>query len=289
MSISTFALPDRPSADRWSPPSVAVRRDPSAERRGEICRVGAKLFAAEGVDAVTLGRLATGSGINPTALARLYPSVEAVLGDLLDDFTINLNAEVGAAHDAAHEPGADKAPQRRLEAVVAGFIEAATRHADAYRAFLFCVHRLAEAPRHSLLLRYQIILETFRDLLAAAVPALADDRVASETLLRTIRTLLSDPWRWHSPQGPQERHAEARRIAALLIATAIAETTGVWSVLGATAGSHPNRTSLRLGVRSVRGRFCEIVKAAEAGTDISLTRRGRQVARIVGCGNRGIG
>jgi len=240
MSISTFALPDRPSADRWSPPSVAVRRDPSAERRGEICRVGAKLFAAEGVDAVTLGRLATGSGINPTALARLYPSVEAVLGDLLDDFTINLNAEVGAAHDAAHEPGADKAPQRRLEAVVAGFIEAATRHADAYRAFLFCVHRLAEAPRHS-------------------------------------------------PQGPRERHAEARRIAALLIATAIAETTGVWSVLGATAGSHPNRTSLRLGVRSVRGRFCEIVKAAEAGTDISLTRRGRQVARIVGCGNRGIG
>ncbi|MEO8715043.1 MAG: TetR/AcrR family transcriptional regulator, partial [Acetobacteraceae bacterium] len=195
MSVSTFVLPDRPPADRWNPPSVAPRRDASPERRGGIRRVGAKLFAAEGADAVTLGRLATGAGINPTALARLFPSVEAVLEDVLEAFTIDLNTEIGAAHDAAHEPGADPAPQRRLEAVVAGFIEAATRQADAYRAFLFCVHRLAETPRRSLLLRYQVILETFRDLLAAAVPALAHDVVASETLLGTIRALLSDPWR----------------------------------------------------------------------------------------------
>jgi prevent-host-death family protein len=289
MSVPAFALPDRPPADRWNPPAAASRPDASAERREEICRVGARLFAAEGVDAITLGRLATGSGISPTVLARFYPSVEAVLGDVLDGLIIKLGAEVGAAHDAAHEPGADPAPQRRLEAVIAGFIEAAARQADAYRALLFCVHRLAETPRRSLLLRYQVILESIRDLLSAAVPALAHDLVASRTLLATIRTLLCDPWRWHSPQEPQERHAEARRIAALLIATAIAETTGVWAVLGTTAGSHPQRISLSLGVRSVRARFCEIVKAAEAGTDISLTRHGRQVARIVGCGNGGIG
>jgi len=83
-----------------------------------------------------------------------------------------------------------------------------------------------------------------------------------------------------SRRGAPYRRAEARRIAALLIATAIAETRGVWPALGTTAGSPFHRKSLSLGVRFVRAQFCEIVTAAEAGTDISLTRRGRQVARI---------
>ena len=43
--------------------------------------------------------------------------------------------------------------------------------ADAHRAVLFCVHRLEEAERRSTLLRYQVVLETVLDVLAAAIPA----------------------------------------------------------------------------------------------------------------------
>jgi len=278
---ANLGFADRPSPERWTPRALASRRQATAERQREICRAGAAFFATEGADA-TLGRLAFAGGMHPTTLCRLYPTVEAVLEAVLDAFITDLNIEVGAAHDAAHAPDADPAPERRLEAVVAGFIEAVTRNEDAYRSFLFCVHRLEERQRNSLLLRYQVILEAIRDLLAAIVPALAENAVAGETLLGTIRALLSDPWRWRSPQGPEERRAEARRVAGLLLAAATAETTGVWPALGTIAGNRTGLKSLTIGVRSARARFSEMLKAAEFGMDITLTRHGKRVARMVG-------
>ena len=279
---SSFVLADRPSAERWTPRVVAPRHPSPADRRRDICRVGAALFAAEGVDALTITRLVGACGIDHHAFVRIYPSVAAVLEAVLNDFVADLNTDVGAAHDAAHAPDADPAPERRLEAVVAGFIEAATRHADAHRAFLVCVHRVAETERGTLLLRYQVVLESVRDLLAAAVPALAENAEASDTLLGTIHTLLSDPWRWRSPRGPRERQAEARRVAGLLLAAAIAETTGVWPALGTIAGNRTGLKSLTIGVRTARARFSEMLKAAEFGMDITLTRHGKRVARMVG-------
>jgi len=279
---SNLGFADRPAPERWTPRALAPRRPATAERRQEICRAGAALFAAESADAATLSRLALAGGVHPTTLVRIYPSVEAVLQAVLDAFITDLNTEVGAAHDAAHAPDADPAPERRLEAVVAGFIEAVTRNEDAHRSFLVCVHRLEERERNSLLLRYQVILESIRDLLAAIVPALAENAVAGETLLGTIRALLSDPWRWRSPQGPEERRAEARRVAGLLLAAATAETTGVWPALGTIAGNRTGLKSLTIGVRSARARFSEMLKAAEFGMDITLTRHGKRVARMVG-------
>lgn len=279
---SNLGFSDRPSPERWTPRAVVPRRQATAERRREIWRASAALFATEGANAATLGRLAVAGGMHPTTLGRIYPTAEAVLEAVLDAFITDLNTEVGAAHDAAHAPDADTAPERRLEAVVAGFIEAVTRNEDAYRSFLFCVHHLEERERNSLLLRYQVILESIRDLLAAAVPALAENAGASETLLGTIRALLSDPWRWRSPRGPEERQAEARRVAGLLLAAATAETTGVWPALGTIAGNRTGLKSLTIGVRSARARFSEMLKAAEHGIDITLTRHGKRVARMVG-------
>lgn len=279
-----FALADRPSADRWNPPRIVPRPPDQAERREHIRRVAARLFAAEGPDAVSIARLTSAVGLPPGAVALLYGSRQAVLGDVLDAYLTSLNEIVGAAHDDAHASGADPTPERRLEVVVRGFVEATARHGDAHRAFLFCVHRLEEAERRSALLRFQVVLETVLDVLAAAVPGLAKNAAASETLLGTIRALLSDPWRWQAPQGPPERQAGARGIAAILLATATAETAGYWPAFGKTIGTDPALKTITLDLGTARARLGEVVKAAELGADITLTRYGRRVARVVAAG-----
>ena len=59
--------------------------------------------------------------------------------------------------------------------------------------------------------------------------------------LETIRALLSDPWRRQSLKDPTGRAAEARRVTAILLATAAAETTGFWPSLGKTTGAGVGR------------------------------------------------
>ena len=238
-------------------------------------------FAAEGPDAVSIPRLTAAAGLPAGGVALLYGSRQAVLRDVLDAYLADLNEAVGAAHDAAHAAGADPTPERRLEVVVRGFVDATARHADAHRAFLFCVHRLEEAERRSALLRYQVVLETVLDVLAGAVPGLAKNEAASEAALGTIRTLLSDPWRWQAPQAPPERQAGARRIAAILLATAAAETAGYWPAFGKTTGTDPSLKTVTLDLGTARARLGELVKAAELGADITLTRYGHRVARVV--------
>jgi len=278
-----FALSERPSADRWNPPRIVPRPPDRSERREHIRRVAARLFAAEG-DAVSIARLTAAVGLPPGAVATLYGSRQAALGDVLDAYLADLNTAVGAAYDEAHASGADPTPERRLEVVVRGFVDATARHADAHRAFLVCVHRLEEAERRSALLRYQLVLETVLEVLAGAIPGLAKNAAVSETLLGTIRILLSDPWRWQAPLGPPERQAEARRIAAILLATAAAEKAGYWPAVGKTTGTDPALKTVTLDLGTARARLGDVVKAAELGADITLTRYGRRVARVVAAG-----
>lgn len=271
----------RPDADRWNPPvPKQPARVPEAERAEHIRRVGAALFAAEGVEAVTLSRLGSAAGAYAHMIARHYASPHAVLEDVLRTFLEELANAVGAAHDAAHAPAADPAPERRLELVVRAFVEAVALHRDEYRALQFCVHRLDEEARGSVLLRYQVLLETIRELLESAVPALAGHDDARTTMLEVIRAQLSDPWSWQSPKGPEERAADARRITAILLAAATAETAGFWPALGKTKGAGVR--TLTLDVRNARARMSEVLKSAEHGIDITITRHGHRIARVVG-------
>lgn len=87
-------------------------------------------------------------------------------------------------------------------------------------------------------------------------------------------------WCWQSLKDPIGRGADARRITAILLATAAAETAGFWPALGKTTGAGVR--TLTLDVRTARARMSEVLKAAELGADIAITRHGRRVARVVG-------
>ncbi|MEO8715158.1 MAG: hypothetical protein ABI369_09105 [Acetobacteraceae bacterium] len=275
------AVPDLPSTRIWSR-GLSRRAAGVAERKHAICAAAAPLFAAEGLEAISFTRLTTAAGMQPGTVANLYASCHEVLADVIDTHLLDLTREVGAAHDAAH--ASEMAPVRRLEVVVRAFLDAVATRPDEHRAFLFCVHALPERERESILLRYQIVLEMVRDVLVAGTHGLEADTAACETLLGTIRTMLSDPWRWPRPHGPEQRRAEARALTGMLLAMARALAAGTWPNLGGVAGADPPIRLISIDLSAARTRFSEMVKAAELGADIALTRRGRCVARVVGAG-----
>ena len=271
-------------ATRFGSRGIARRAASVAERKQVVRRAAAPLFAAEGAAALTISRLTTAARMQPGTVANIYASCQEVLADVIDTHLLDLTQEVGAAHDDAHAPKADPAPVRRLEILVRAFLDAIAARADEHRVFLFCVHALPERQRESVLLRYQIVLEMVRDVLAAAIPGLADNAAAAETLLGTIRTMLSDPWRWPRPHSPEQRQTEARALAGMLLAMARAEIAGAWPDLGGVAGADLSMRPISIGLGVARTRFSEVVKAAELGADITLIRRGRRVARVLGMG-----
>ncbi len=263
-----------PSTQVWG--RGVARRPGAADRRQRLARVAARLFAAEGVDAIPMSRVAATAGLQSGAALNLYATREDMLADLLVAYLADLDAAVAAAHDRAG-PG----PEHRLEAVLRAVLDAVAARPDEHRAFLFCIHRLPERDRRAILLRFQVVLETVHGPLAAAIPGLASRPAASETLLGTIRTLLSDPWRWPLPQEPATNQAEARRLAGMLLAAAAAETAGGWPALGAVAGADPAIAPVTLDCRTARARWSEVLRAAESGVDVTVTRRGRRVARVI--------
>ena len=75
-----------------------------AETREAIDRAAVKLFAKLGYHAASMREIAAAAGIQPAAIYHWYPSKEAILVRLQDDFMEQLTAKVLAAMDRQDRP-----------------------------------------------------------------------------------------------------------------------------------------------------------------------------------------
>ena len=81
---------------------TAARRGP--ETRTAIDRAAVALFARRGYHATSMREIAASAGVQPAAIYHWYPSKEAILIGLQDDFMERLTAEVVAARDRQTRP-----------------------------------------------------------------------------------------------------------------------------------------------------------------------------------------
>jgi AcrR family transcriptional regulator len=88
---------------------VTVAKRPGANRRGPetrdaIHRAAVELFAARGYHATSMRAIAAASRVQPAAIYHWYPSKEAILVRLQDDFMEQLTERVVAAVDEHERP-----------------------------------------------------------------------------------------------------------------------------------------------------------------------------------------
>ncbi|MEO8714451.1 MAG: type II toxin-antitoxin system prevent-host-death family antitoxin [Acetobacteraceae bacterium] len=258
-------------------PSDRQSRAPAGANQRDRQRIaGARLFAELG-PTITLWRVRSAAGISNGNAAGSYQTVEELLADVL---TEHLHA-LGNAVCAAHDDAARFAPEYLLERLIRAWFDAAAEARHAHRTFLSCTHALPEAPRRDIDLRLRIIIELMQAAIAAAVPALAEKSDAALILFPVIRAALSDPFQWLAPPDPGLRQADARRITGMLLAAAEAEAAGAWPRCGAVEGADRGFNPVTLDCRQTRVRLREVLDGAEAGGDITITRRGKPIARVI--------
>ncbi|MBU4465391.1 MAG: TetR/AcrR family transcriptional regulator [Actinobacteria bacterium] len=171
------------------------RATQKANRRVELLRRAAELFAQRGFAGVSTGELGDAVGMSGPALYNYFPSKEALLSELLEDASMRLLAgcrEIMAMPGTAGET---------LERLVAFHIDFATSEPDVIRVQDRELAQLpAEANHHVRSLQRQYVQEW--DVVLAALRPQMDALERSIRLLATFGLLNSTP---HSAAASRER------------------------------------------------------------------------------------
>jgi AcrR family transcriptional regulator len=108
-------------------PSEPGTRMRSSDRRRQIVRVASDLLATQGVDRVRIPSVADAAGVTRAVVYRFFPSRQALLAAILEDFRTDLEARFEAHGDLLRTT-------RVRETTVHSFVEAACDSIDAMGA-----------------------------------------------------------------------------------------------------------------------------------------------------------
>jgi AcrR family transcriptional regulator len=203
----------------------ATTRRRGPETREQIHRAAIELFAQLGYHATSMRAIAAAAGVQPAAIYHWYPSKEAILVHLQDDFMARLTEKVVAA------AGRHERPALRLAAAVREHVVFHGLHRRAAFVTDSEIRALTEAPRLALIAKrddYQAMFsEMIRDGIRDGSLRASDAHVATYAILLQCTGVAL----WFDPRGPlpleqvAELHVElvlgSLQAAAELVAEAI--------------------------------------------------------------------
>jgi AcrR family transcriptional regulator len=169
------------------------RRGP--ETREAIHRAALELFAKRGYHATSMRAIASGARVQPAAIYHWYPSKEAILVRLQDDFMERLTAKVVAAMERHDRPALRLAAAVREHVVFHGLHRRAAFVTDSE------IRALTARPRRELIARrdgYQAIFsELIRDGIRDGSLHASDADVATYAILLQCTGVAL----WFDPRG----------------------------------------------------------------------------------------
>ncbi len=182
------------SAAGEPPPLEGRQRGPQTQ--GEIRRAAVRLFARLGYHATSMRAIAAAAGVRPAAIYHWYPSKEAILVELQDDFMARLEAKVDGA------VAGQSRPALRLAAAVREHVVFHGRHQRWAFATDSEIRALGEPARAALIAK--------RDAYQARFTAMIRDGSrdgelrTSEARVATYAILLQCTGvdLWFDPEGP---------------------------------------------------------------------------------------
>jgi AcrR family transcriptional regulator len=170
------------------------RRGP--ETRVEIDRAAIELFARLGYHATSMRAIAAAAGVRPAAIYHWYPSKEAILVRLQDDFMERLTEKVTAGMDRHDDPALRLAAAVREHVIFHGLHRRAAFVTDSE------IRALADEPRGALIAKrdaYQAMFsEMIRDGMRDGSFRPSDADIATYAILLQCTGVAL----WFDPRGP---------------------------------------------------------------------------------------
>ena len=184
------------------PAAIAVeladlpRRARGPETREAIHAAAIELFARLGYDATSMRAIAAAADVQPAAIYHWYPSKEAILVRLQDDFMDRLTEKVVAAMDAHPSPALKLAAAVREHVVFHGLHRREAFVTDSE------IRALTDGPREALIAQRDTYQATFVELIRDGIRdgslRASDARVAAYAILLQCTGVAL----WFDPEGP---------------------------------------------------------------------------------------
>jgi AcrR family transcriptional regulator len=172
------------------------RRARGPETREAIHAAAIELFARLGYHATSMRAIAAAAEIQPAAIYHWYPSKEAILVRLQDDFMDRLTEKVVAATDEHERPALKLAAAVREHVVFHGLHRRAAFVTDSE------IRALTEGPRRALVAQRDAYQAMFGDLIRDGIRdgslLSSNGRVASYAILLQCTGVAL----WFDPEGP---------------------------------------------------------------------------------------
>jgi TetR/AcrR family transcriptional regulator, cholesterol catabolism regulator len=185
-------------------------------KKRAIRQAAAVLLAQRGYHGCGLERIAEAAHLNRGALAYYYASRTDLLNDVLSEHALAISQHVFSVFDAGM--AADHAPAERLNALVQALLDAVLAERFEHRAMLTNIDHLPDDQRHAVKLRYKLLLDSFGEVLAAAIPGLSARIGAMTALLMTLASIVGGAATWFNEAGAEDRASYARMVTAMLLA-----------------------------------------------------------------------
>ncbi|HJS86062.1 MAG TPA: hypothetical protein VJ779_11445 [Acetobacteraceae bacterium] len=182
-------------------------------RRQRLRETGAALFATQGIEAISVPRVAHDAGVSPRSARDDYPTRAHLLHDILH---AHLDA-VAEAVGQAEERHASADPEARLHAVILALFSALRANRHAHALLRPGLPSLSAPAREAIAHAGKLVTFRLYTILEAAVPRLATSRELQAPVTRLLLATLGDAVHWFRDDGALAHEDYARLLTRLLI------------------------------------------------------------------------
>ena len=182
------------------------------EKRAQILRTAARVFAEEGFDRASMNRIAAACGISKANIYHYYAGKDVLLFDLLDEYLSALRDRV------CTEPDPGLSPEDRLRRTVAEILRAYQGADDHHKVQIAATSALPD-DQQEVLRAYQrdMVRHLSAILLDIAPQALSGDKTKLRSVTMSLFGMLNWYYMWNSGAGSTAREAYADVVAALTL------------------------------------------------------------------------
>ncbi len=182
------------------------------QKRRQILKSAAKVFADQGFDRASMTQLARECGISKANIYHYYDSKDAILFDILDCYLRDLRDRVCGLDLQGLEP------DQQLHRIVAGILQAYQGADHEHQVQIGSMSALPK-DQQDLLRGYQRELVQFlSDTLRRAAPQVfADDEAKLRAATMSVFGMMNWYYMWNSGAGSQAREAYASTVASLTL------------------------------------------------------------------------
>ncbi len=181
------------------------------EKRRQILKSAAKVFAKEGFDRASMALLARECGISKANIYHYYESKDAILFDILDTYLAGLRTRI------CDLPLSGLTPEDRLRRVISEVLMAYQGQDHEHQVQVNGLGALPE-DQQALLRRYQRDLVQFvGKVIADCAPGLRDDKAKMRAVTMSVFGMLNWYYMWNSGAGKSAREEYAGLVCDLTL------------------------------------------------------------------------